>query len=458
MLDDGCSFVVQAAACAASYLLQQSGKPQKESHAGRVAIRRVRRSVREIYSVLGADYFRRAYRMSYESFWQLHSKLATRINAARLTARRYVPKGRRKGGRYRSPPIRNGRISTSVRLACALRVFAGGSVYDLMSNYGISHTDVMDSVWHVVHAVNNLPEFRIEYPSSVDEQRRIAADFERVSGVGFDNCAGAIDGVLIWMQKPTLREAKRVGVDQMKFFCGRKGKFGLNCQAVGDVNGRILDLSIAYGASAADCVAFEASDLYARLEKGLLKDGLVLFGDNAYLNSAFMATPYSNVSGNSNKKSEDNYNFYHSQLRIRVECVFDMLAARWGILRTAMHSKYTVTKTIGLVFALARLHNFCLDERRRRPGEAPMAADPLLDIDQEHMLNEDDGYIEMEHSNVHNITMPTALMDVGHHFDDVARTTRRPRRKHSEDELPRTKLHDKVCRMHACRPTSRSSR
>ncbi|KAL3772660.1 hypothetical protein ACHAW5_008610 [Stephanodiscus triporus] len=402
MSDDGCSFVVQAAACAASYLLQQHGKPQKKSRAGRVAIRRARRSVRAIYSTLGADYFRRAYRMSYESFWRLHLKLATRINSARLAARRYVLKGGRKGGRFKSPPIRNGRISTSVRLACALRIFAGGSVYDLMSNYGISHTDVMDSVWHVVHAVNNLPEFRIEYPSSVDEQRRIAADFER---------------------KPSLREAKRVGVDQMKFFCGRKGKFGLNCQAVGDVNGRILDISIAYGASAADCVAFEASDLYTRLENGLLKDGLVLFGDNAYLNSAFMATPYLNVSGDPNKKSEDNYNFYHSQLRIRVECVFGMLAARWGILRTAMNSKYTVTKSIGLVFALARLHNFCLDERGRSfTGEALMATDPLLDIDREHMLNDDDGYIEMEHSNVHNIAMPTALMDVGHHFDDVPRS------------------------------------
>jgi len=323
-----------------------------------------------------------------------------------------------------------------------------------MSNYGISHTDVMDSVWHVVHAVNNLPEFRIEYPSSVDEQRRIAADFERVSGVGFNNCAGAIDGVLIWMQKPSLREAKRVGVDQMKFFCGRKGKFGLNCQAVGDVNGRILDISIAYGASAADCVAFEASDLYTRLENGLLKDGLVFFGDNAYLNSTFMATPYSNVSGNPNKKSEDNYNFYHSQLRIRVECVFGMLAARWGILRTAMPSKYTVTKSIGLVFALARLHNFCLDERGRRPEEAPMATDPLLDIDREHMLNDDDGYIEMENSNDHDIAMPTALMDVGHHFDGVPQSFRRTRRKVSEEDLPRTKLHEKVCRMHACRPTS----
>jgi hypothetical protein len=88
---------------------------------------------------------------------------------------------------------------------------------------------------------------------------------------------------------------------------------------VGDVNGSILDLSIAYGGSAANCVAFEASDLYARLENGLLTDGLVLFGDNAYLNSTFMmATPYSNVSGNPNKKSEDNYNFYHLQLRIQM--------------------------------------------------------------------------------------------------------------------------------------------
>ncbi len=76
-----------------------------------------------------------------------------------------------------------------------------------------------------------------------------------------------------------------------------------------DVKGKILDISLAYGASAADCVAFEASDLHSRLEGGLLKNGYVLFGDNAYLNSSYRATPYSNVSGNLNKKSEDNYNF-----------------------------------------------------------------------------------------------------------------------------------------------------
>jgi hypothetical protein len=84
-----------------------------------------------------------------------------------------------------------------------------------------------------------------------------------------------------------------------------------------------------------------------------------------------------------------------------------------------------------------------------------MATDPLLDIDQEHMMNDDDGYIEMEHNDVHNISLPTSLMDVGHHFDDVPRSVCRNRRKLSEEDLPRTKLHDKVCCMHArCRTSS----
>ncbi len=103
-----------------------------------------------------------------------------------------------------------------MHLACALRYFAGGLLYDIMAKYGISHTDVMDSVWYVVHAVNTTSELNIEYPSCKVEQARIAAGFEQASEVGFSTCTGAIYGVLIWMQKPTLKEAKRVGVAQAK--------------------------------------------------------------------------------------------------------------------------------------------------------------------------------------------------------------------------------------------------
>ena len=95
-------------------------------------------------------------------------------------------------------------------------------------------------------------------------------------------------------------------------FCGSKGKFGLNCQADSDVHGRILDLSIGLPGASSDCIEFEGSDLYERLKDGLLKNGLVLFSDNAYLNTRYMATPFPNVSSG----SKDDYIFFHAQVRI----------------------------------------------------------------------------------------------------------------------------------------------
>ena len=68
----------------------------------------------------------------------------------------------------------------------------------------------------------------------------------------------------------------------------------MNCQAVSDVRGRILDLPIRLPGASSDCIAFEGSNLYERLEGGLLKNCLVLFDDNAYLNARYMATPFPN--------------------------------------------------------------------------------------------------------------------------------------------------------------------
>jgi hypothetical protein len=135
---------------------------------------------------------------------------------------------------YKPPPISNGTISTNVRLACALWYFSGGSPYDIMCKYGISHAVVMESVWFVVDTVNALPEFYIEYPADHKIQEHIAAQFRLASSVDFDTCAGAIDRILIWIHKPTRIDAAKAKIGVKKFFCGRKHKFGLNCQAVAD--------------------------------------------------------------------------------------------------------------------------------------------------------------------------------------------------------------------------------
>ena len=69
-------------------------------------------------------------------------------------------------------------------------------------------------------------------------------------------------------------------------------------------------------------MAFEKSDLRRELESSnFLLPGLCLFGDNAYVNTKYMATPNPNVK----QGSKDAYNFYHSQLRIFIECAFGML-------------------------------------------------------------------------------------------------------------------------------------
>jgi hypothetical protein len=124
-----------------------------------------------------------------------------------------------------------------------------------------------------------------------------------------------------------------MGVDQKKLLCGRKHKFGLNCQAVSDCRGRILVISIKFGGSSSDCLAFEASELHRRLENGLMQqdDGnerFVLFGDNAYLNTPYMATPFTNVSGDANQAAEDSYNFitrsFVSGLSVASECWYSV--------------------------------------------------------------------------------------------------------------------------------------
>ena len=291
--------------------------------------RRTRSTVADVYNCLGPQYFRRAYRMSYESFLKLNEELREGIQKAYREHNERKNMKKKKKGRekmskvakncfdgvmgernYKLPPVPNGAIDSSIRLACALRYFAGGSVHDLTPLYGISHTEFFNSVWYVVQAIKNHVPFFIEYPGDVDKQLDIAAEFEKVSGIPFPNCAGCVDGILIWIEKPSEKNAKKAGIGRKKFLCTRKSKFGLNCQAVSDKRGRFLDISIKYGGSSSDCLAFEASDLCRRLEGGLLHPGLVLFGDNAYINTHYMVTPFPNVSSG----GKDDYNFYQSQV------------------------------------------------------------------------------------------------------------------------------------------------
>jgi hypothetical protein len=216
--------------------------------------------IREVYKQLRPLHFRRALRMKFSTFKRLVNELHPYILQAAGekrgdTSRRHVP---------------NELISPDARLAYAISWFSEGSPYNMMTTYGSGHTETLNSYWYVVDAVNKHPRFTIEYPDSLNAQHTITQGFHKVSGAGFNSCAGGIDGILKWIHKPSSKVCMDNGCDKGKVNCGRKKKYSLNCQAVCKANGQILDISILHPGSTSDCLAFEGMSLFQKLKECLL--------------------------------------------------------------------------------------------------------------------------------------------------------------------------------------------
>ena len=146
--------------------------------------------------------------------------------------RQRIAPGRRRQRKTWKRYIPNGEITTTVRLAIALRFFAGGSVYDIAPLYGVGKDSAFQSVWYVVEAVHRTNSLDMCFPQDHATQKMLARQFSRRSQAAFDCCVGAVDGILIWVLQPSPSCCKESKCDATKFFCGRKHKFGLNCQAV----------------------------------------------------------------------------------------------------------------------------------------------------------------------------------------------------------------------------------
>ena len=406
---------------------------------------RIRKRVHQVFDELGRNMFRRAYRMHIETFAALYIK----IKPSLFQAMSYSAK------RTNAP---NGRIHPTVFLACAIRVFAGGDPSDIGPVFGVSSTVVYDSVDLVISAVNNCDELAIRFPTNYAEQHKIAEGFRQKSKANIDACVGATDGMLVWILCVSQQECEKLQVGSNKFFCRRKKKFGLNMQATCDHERRFTDLSIKFPGATSDFLAFEASELRSNLEKeGFLAEGLCLFGDNAYVNKSYMATPFPNVADD-----RDNYNFFHSQLRINIECSFGMLVNRWGMLRQPMPQRYTIKKITSMVHCLCRLHNFLVDvniqERdvniQERDTPEPTASDVLnscLNGGYETTQTTVDGVDGINH-----VSVPDEVLGGGHHHDDDAGQSMRRAiaRRNVNNDLPR----ERIYRMIRARDLRRPSR
>jgi hypothetical protein len=88
-----------------------------------------------------------------------------------------------------------------------------------------------------------------------------------MSGAKFGTVIGAIDGVLIWILKPSKWECRKLQCGETSFFlCARKDKFGLNMQTIcnNKLRFRLIDI-IWPGGYTADYIAWVTSSLYSKI-------------------------------------------------------------------------------------------------------------------------------------------------------------------------------------------------
>ena len=177
-------------------------------------VTRDRRCVSDIFSDLGPYFVRRSYRMTEEEFWKLFNLIEP-----------FYPKEKKnckRKRRWKNDCAPNKKIQKSLRLSAAIRYYASGCPLDIMSSHGIGYNDVYNSVWSIMDAINSCPKLRIEFPTSHEERKITAANFNKKSSVDFDNCVGCINAMLIWTSKPSSPGLLEAKVGCKKVFCGQK--------------------------------------------------------------------------------------------------------------------------------------------------------------------------------------------------------------------------------------------
>jgi hypothetical protein len=96
-----------------------------------------------------------------------------------------------------------------------------------------------------------------------------------------------------------------------------------------------------------------------------------------------------------------------------------MFVHRWGILRSPIPFGISIRKTISFLLALAKIHNFCIDQDNT-------SILPSTSVDKLRLVSQTNGSVPLEHLDGDyddmaddNTTVPRQLIDGGEHFDDL---------------------------------------
>ena len=172
-----------------------------------------------------------------------------------------------------------------------------------------------------------LKHFPLEFHLDDPEMMAHLADgFDQISTSegAITNVVGCIDGLAIRIPCPSPSECP----DPLHYF-NRKQFFSVNCQAICDADLKFRWTSMNCAGSTNDVQAFEDTDLYRAIQAGFLRRPYSIFGDAAYICNESVITPFASSIARAGT-AFDVFNFYQSNIRIRIECAFGVLVARYA--------------------------------------------------------------------------------------------------------------------------------
>jgi hypothetical protein len=137
----------------------------------------------------------------------------------------------------------------------------------------------------------------------------------------------------------------------------REGFKSISRDGIMDADCRFIFLCLAAPGKTNDTVTIHKTSLPAWLVA--LPPGYFTAADCAYSITEHLVASYSGPQRYI--EAYHNFNFYLSQLCIRIEMAFGLLVTKWRILHTPINVKLKNLKK--LLGAICRLHNFCIDNR-----------------------------------------------------------------------------------------------
>jgi hypothetical protein len=207
----------------------------------------------------------------------------------------------------------------------SLRYLAGGTKTDAADIFGVSDSS-MDRCFNIfLDHVMSCEELEISIPTTPQELRCTADGFTNISQSmnAFDGCVGAIDGWFVTTNKPNVP-------NPTDYHSGHYGAYGLNVIAACDHLLRFTYMAVAGTGRTNDNRSLRRLQQLRHWIDNLPPQYFIV-GDNAFNLTDKMIVPFSGPQRRQQHKSD--YNFYLSQLRIRIEMAFGLMTTKWRIFR-----------------------------------------------------------------------------------------------------------------------------